>query len=276
MHTFFHGIFDHKDRFLAPVVKSLHSCCTPSLWGDSSGPHRFSHAHSRGLSKKEPSLLPQSIKEEQHVLQPKLFAPETHSSLFSFLVTLQEENKTTGWRRSDYFFHQSPKWRQWKAPHQRHLCGRHRPQQESSHVRRAFINAIMGQSTVSVPRLMGRNRTFWCIPRCWSQTACPLCFIRSSEIHWPSSIAQKGSISKPCPLRLGPGPLSVGKVFVAFVQVHRTQTAARQGQAADLYSRLRQSMAAPAQTQEWFEQQPCVYTVKGFLLLVCSHYLGSH
>lgn len=117
---------------------------------------------------------------------------------------------------------------------------------ESSQVRHAFIKGIMGQSTTSVLRLTGRNRTLWCFPRCWSQTACPLCFIRSSKIHWPSSIAQKGSISKPCPLRLGPGPLSVGKVSVAFVQVHRTQTAARQGQAADLYSRLCQSMAAPA------------------------------
>lgn len=122
---------------------------------------------------------------------------------------------------------------------------------ESSQVRhrRAFIKVIMGQSTTSVLRLMVRNRTLWCCPRCWSQTACPLCFIRSSKIHWPSSIAQKGSISNPCPLRLGPGPLSVGKVSVAFVQVHRTQTAARQGQAADLHSRLCQSMAAPAQTQ---------------------------
>lgn len=140
----------------------------------------------------------------------------------------------------------------------------------------AFIKVGAGQSAASVLTLMGRNGTLWCCPRCWSQTACPLCFIRSSKIHWPGSIAQKGSISKPCPLRLGPGPLSVGKVSVAFVQVHRTQTAARQGQAADLYSRLRQSMAAPAQTQSWFEQQPCVYTVKGFLLLVCSHYLGNH
>lgn len=123
--------------------------------------------------------------------------------------------------------------------------------------------------------MTGRNRTLWCCPRCRSQTARPLCFIRPSKIHSPSSIAQKGSISKPCPLRLGPGPLSVGKVFVAFVQVHGTQTAARQGQAADLHSRLRPSMAAPAQTRQRFEQRPRVFSVKGFLLLVCSHYLGS-
>lgn len=145
--------------------------------------------------------------------------------------------------------------RQWKSPHLQHLCGLQRstpPESSQVRHRQAFTKVTMGQSTTSVLRLTGRNRTLWCCPRCWSQTACPLCFIRSSKIHWPSSIAQKGSISKPCPLRLGPGPLSVGKVSVAFVQVHGTQTAARQGQAADLYSRLRQSMAAPAQTQRPF------------------------
>lgn len=141
--------------------------------------------------------------------------------------------------------------------------------------RRAFIEVSAGQSTASVLRVTARNRTLRCCPRCRSQTARPLCFIRPSKIHSPSSIAQKGSISKPCPLRLGPGPLSVGKVFVAFVRVHGTQTAARQGQAADLHSRLRPSMAAPAQTRRWFEQRPRVFSVKGFLLLVCSHYLGS-
>lgn len=139
----------------------------------------------------------------------------------------------------------------------------------------ALVEVIMGQSTASVLRLICRKRTLWWCSSCWGQTACPLCFIRPSEIHWPSSIAQKGSISKPCPLQLDPGPLSVGKVFAAFVPKHRSQTAARHGQAADLYSRLCQSKAAQAQKQWWFEQQPCVYTVKGFLLLVCSHYLGS-
>lgn len=140
--------------------------------------------------------------------------------------------------------------RQWKGPHLQHLQPPRSLPSESAQVRhrRAFRKVILGHSTTSVLRLMGTNGTLWCCPCCWSQTACPLCFIRSSKIHWPSSIAQKGSISNPCPLRLGPGPLSVGKVSVAFVQVHRTQTAARQGQAADLYSRLRQSMAAPAQT----------------------------
>lgn len=140
---------------------------------------------------------------------------------------------------------------QWKASHLQHLCPTRSTLSEPLLVqhRHAFMKVITGQSTTLVLRLMGRNRTLSCCPRCWSQTACPLCFIRSSKNHWPSSIAQKGSISKACPLRLGPGPLSVGKVSVAFVQVHGTQTAARHGQAADLYSRLRQSMAAPAQTQ---------------------------
>lgn len=45
---------DHKDRFLSPVVRALHPCCTPSLWGDSSGPHRFSHTHSWRLSQRNP------------------------------------------------------------------------------------------------------------------------------------------------------------------------------------------------------------------------------
>lgn len=95
--------------------------------------------------------------------------------------------------------------------------------------------------------LMGSCRTDRSCSCCWSPTLCPLCFISFSKIHSPSSIAQKGSISNPCPLQLEPGPLSVGKVSVAFVRVHRTQTATRQGQTAESHSRLHQSMASPAQ-----------------------------
>lgn len=71
----------------------LHSCCTP-LWGDSSGPHRFSHTHSRGPAKKEPSLLPQSFKDKQHVLYPELFAPETHLALFFSPLSWRFRTKT--------------------------------------------------------------------------------------------------------------------------------------------------------------------------------------
>lgn len=39
----------------------------------------------------------------------------------------------------------------------------------------------------------------------------PLCFISSPKINSPSSIAQKGSISKPCLLPLGPGPFVSGQ-----------------------------------------------------------------
>lgn len=161
--------------------------------------------------------------------------------------------------RSDSFFPSKakngiPQW-QWKATHLQHLCGlrgQHIRILKGSTRTCLFTEVIVGQSTASVLKLMSRSRTVWRCPRCWSQTACHLCFIRSPKIHWLSSIAQKGSISKPCLLRLGPGPLSVGKVSVAFVQVHGTQTAARQRQAADLYSRLQPSMAAPAQTQQRF------------------------
>lgn len=224
----------------------LHSCCTP-LWGDSSGPHRFSHTHSRGPAKKEPSLLPQSFKDEQHVLYPELFAPETHLALFFSPLSWRFRTKTKQLDGADQTT-VSFKAQNWIPRRQSkgHLLLYFTIYVWRGH---AFVKVSACQSTASVLMLMGRNGTLWCCPRCWSQTAHLLCFIRSSKIHWPSSIAQKGSISKPCPLRLGPGPLSVGKVFVAFVQAHRTQTAARQGQAADLYSRLHQSMAAPAQTQ---------------------------
>lgn len=80
----------------------------------------FSHIHSRGLSKKEPSLLPQSFKEEQHVLHLELFAPETHLGLFSFLVMFQDENKTTGRRQSDDFFPSKPK-TEFHNDNERHL-----------------------------------------------------------------------------------------------------------------------------------------------------------
>lgn len=255
---FFHGISDHKDRFLSPVVKALHSCCTLSLWGDASGPHRFSHTHSRGLSKRNPVSFLRVSKKNSVSSIPNCLVWRHSKACSPLSWRSTTKTKQQNGARSDSFFLQRTKlnstmtmkgiasttlmWPTRSTP------------SESSQVRHrhAFIKVIMGQITTSVLRLMGRNGTVWCWPRCWSQTACPLCFIRSSKIHWPSSIAQKGSISKPCPLRLGPGPLSVGKVSVAFVQVHRTQTAARQGQAADLYSRLRQSMAAPAPTQQRF------------------------
>lgn len=144
--------------------------------------------------------------------------------------------------------------RQWEAAHVHHLCGLQGQRDQNLHMSgtEELHTGHHGSRHDFSAGVTGRNRTLWCCTRCWSQTACPLCFIRSSKNHWPSSIAQKGSISKPCPLQLGPGPLLVGKVFVAFVQVHGTQTAARQRQAADLHSRLRQSMAAPAQTQQRF------------------------
>lgn len=222
--------------------------------------HTGSHTHSQGLAKRNPvSFLKVSKKNSMSSIPNCLLRRHTKAcSPFSW--RFRRKTKQQNGARSDWIFSSKHK-TEFNIDNERHhiyntYCmwpARSTPL-KSSQVQNghAFIKVIVGQSTTSVLRLTARNRTAWSCPRCWSQTACPLCFIRSSKIHWPSSIAQKGSISKPCPLQLGPGPLSVGKVSVAFVQVQGTQTAARQGQAADLHSRLRQSMASPAQTQQRF------------------------
>lgn len=91
------------------MVKPVHSSCTPSLWGDSSGPHRFSHAHSRGLSKKKKiersSLLPQSFKGETAGLPSQTLWLRRHTR--GLCSKFRDINKTNGRRRSDDLLLQS-------------------------------------------------------------------------------------------------------------------------------------------------------------------------
>lgn len=158
---------DHKARVPAPVVKSPHSCFTLSLWGDSSGPHRFSHTNSLGLSKTEPCLLPQSFKVHEHSI-PNCLGHTRACPPFSQSST--EKNKTNGRRRSDYLFLQSPHdstMTKKDTPAVTLLpCNSASAMSESSHIlhKGVFLEVIPGQHTGSVPRMIYRKRTLWCRP----------------------------------------------------------------------------------------------------------------
>lgn len=120
----------------------------------------------------------------------------------------------------------------------------------SSHIahKGALVEVAMGQRTGSVLGVICRKRTLWCCPVV--RVKLPVPYVSLGP--WDSLTkfnCSKGLHQQALSTPIRPGPLSVGKVFVAFVQMCRTQTAARQGQAADLYSRLCQSKAAQAQTQ---------------------------
>lgn len=248
---FFHGISDHKARVPTPVVKSLLSRFTLSLWGDSSGPHRFSHTNSWGLSKTEPCLLPQSFKVHEHSI-PNCLGHTRACSPFSQSSSVK--NKTNGRRRSDYLFLQSPRDSTMAikgAPTVTLLpCNNTSIMSRSSHIahKGALVEVAMGQSTGSVLGVICRKRTLWCCPVV--RVKLPVPYVSLGP--WDSLTkfnCSKGLHQQALSTPIRPGPLSVGKVFVAFVQMCRTQTAARQGQAADLYSRLCQSKAAQAQKQ---------------------------
>lgn len=104
-----------------------------------------------------------------------------------------------------------------------HLCGAVTTHLEPSKVlcghifvKKKKAKAFTDQSTASVLNLMCRYRTGRSCSWCWSQTASPLCFINLLKRYWPSSIAQKGSISKPCPLQLEPDPFVSGQGVCRF------------------------------------------------------------
>lgn len=99
--------------------------------------------------------------------------------------------------------------RQWKGTSATTLMlASRRQRHRGSSQKPPFSGVIAGQNTASVWRVTGRNRTLWLSGVKLNH---PLCFISSPKINSPSSIAQKGSISKPCPLQLEPGPFVSGQ-----------------------------------------------------------------
>lgn len=177
---FFNAICDHKERFLSPMVRALLWSSTPSLWGDSSGPHRFSHTHSPELSKRSPvSFL--TVSKKISMPPPPTQTVWSRDILRPVLVMIHNTNTTTQWRHTRLIFSSKAK----RELHNdnvllQHTCGRRGQHHHSVHrsaIRHVFIEVLMGQSTASVPGLTSRGGSARRCPHCWSQTACHLCFV---------------------------------------------------------------------------------------------------
>lgn len=211
---FFRGICDHKDRFRAHAVLLLFEEIPVAHTG-------FPIRIPEGSQKKKIGLQSPSSKFQRRNSRSSILNSWLRRHTRGLCSKFRDINKTNGWRRSDDLFFQSapapnpyprPKLNS-TATMERVLSynsyvGPARQRHQGSSQKPPFSRVIAGQNTASVLRVTGRNRTLW-LSRV--KLNHPLCFISSPKINSPSSIAQKGSISKPCPLPLEPGPFVSGQ-----------------------------------------------------------------